>query len=75
MDGDEEVGFVSVGNVGAGVQRNENVFLAGIDDFDVRAVLLNQSAKGQRYVQVDAFLLRQRPYGTCIVASVSGIYH
>ena len=73
MYGDKEVGLVLVGNVGTGVQRHEDIRLAGVDDLYVRTVLLHQPAKGQCHIQVDGFLLGDFAHRTCIVSAVSGV--
>ena len=73
MDGDKQVCLVLVGNVSTGMQGNEDIGLAGIDDLYIRAVLLHQLTKSQRHIQVDGFLLGNLTYGTSIIATMSGI--
>ena len=73
MNGDEDVGFVFVGNVGTFMQRDEHVGLAGVDDFYVGAVLLHIAAKGQRHIQVDVLLLGPIGTGTSVLSAMSGI--
>ena len=70
MNGDEEVGLVSVGYVGTSMKGNEHVGLSGVDDFDIGTVALHILAKGQRYLQIDVFLVREGSLGTGIVAAV-----
>ena len=59
MDRDKQVGLITVGYVGTGVQGDERVGLTGIDNLDVRTVLLYQTTKGQCHIQIDNLLFGQ----------------
>lgn len=61
MYGNEQVCFGAVGNVGAFLQRNENVGLPRVDYFNVRIVSLHQAAEFQRDIEVDVLFFRNLP--------------
>ena len=71
MDRDKEVCLGLVGNVGTGVQGYEDIGLAGVDDLDVRTVLLHQTSEGQRHIQVDGFLPGDGTHSTGVVAAMA----
>lgn len=73
MDGDEEVGLVAVGDVGALFKGNEYVGLAGVDHLDVATVGLDEFAEGECHIEVDVLLLGICADGTGVVAAVAGI--
>ncbi len=73
MDGDEEVGLVVVGDVGACVERNEHIRFSGVDHLDIGTVALHVASEGQCHVEVDVLLLREGADGSCIVSAVSSI--
>ena len=75
MDGDKEVGIVLVRDVGAGLQRNEHIRRAGIDDVQIGVLLLEQSAHFEHERQVQVFLLRELTYRTRVFTAVTGIEH
>ena len=73
MDGDKQVGLVLVGNVGTGVQGDEDVSLAGIYHLHIRTVLLHQLTEGQRHVQVDNLLFGNLAHRTCIMTTMTSV--
>ena len=73
MYGNEQVCFGAVGNVGAFLQRNENVGLPRVDYFNVRIVSLHQAAEFQRDVEVDVLFFRKFAYCSGVMPAVSGI--
>ena len=75
MDRDEEVGLVLIGDVGTALQGQENVGLARVDDFHVGTVAFDKPPKGQRYVEIDGFLLGKGSHGSWVVTAVASIYH
>ena len=75
MDRDKQVGLVTVGDVGTGMQGDEHIGLAGVNHLDIRAVLLHQSSEGQRHIQVDNLLLSDGAYCSGIMSAVSGVNH
>ena len=62
-----------VGDIGPGMQRDEDIRLARVDDFHIRTVALHQPSEGQRHVQIDGLLLRNGPHGSRIMTAMTGI--
>ena len=75
MDGDKEVGIVLIRDIGAGLQRNEDVRGAGIDDIQIRVLLFEQRADLEHQGEVEIFLLREPPYRTRVFTAMPGIKH
>ena len=73
MDGDKKICLITIGNIGTGMQGNENIRFTGINNLHIRAVAFNQSSKSQCNIQVDDFLLCNGTYSTSIIATMSGI--
>ena len=73
MDGNEQVGFVAIGDVSPFMQRHEDIGLARVDDPHVRTLTFHLSSKGQRHLQIDGFLLRDGSHRSGIVSSMTGI--
>ena len=71
--GDEEVGLVAVGYVGAGLERDEHIGAARVDHLDARTVGLHQPAELEGHVQVDVFFFREVAARSRVVAAVSGV--
>lgn len=67
MYGDEQISFGVIGNFSAPVQGDEYVPVPRIDNFYIRAVLLDLFAKFECYIQVDILLFGNFPTapGSC----------
>ena len=57
MNTDEQIGLVPVGDISSFVQFNKNIGSSGIDDPDIRKVLLDKRPKLQRNRQCYVFFL------------------
>ena len=75
VDAHEEVGLVSVGNVGTAVERDEDVGLTRVDHFYVRTIGSQQSPDLQRHLQIDVFFFGKGTDGSGVVTTVSSIEH
>ena len=75
MYGDKEVGLGVIGDVGTLVELNELIGLACIDHGDALAVLLNEFAKLEYYVEVDILLFGVGAECSRVFPSMSGIEH
>ena len=73
MYGDEQISFGVIGNFSAPVQGDEYVPVPRIDNFYIRAVLLDLFAKFECYIQVDILLFRDFADSSRVVSAVSGI--
>ena len=73
MYGDEEVGLVAVGYLGALPKFEKHVRLAGIDDLHVGTVLLDILTYGQSHLQRQVFLFRDGTYAARIPTSMTCI--
>jgi hypothetical protein len=73
VNGDEEVGLGIVGYLCPFVQGYEDVLLSGIDDVDIRMIVLDEFAQFQGNVQVDGLLLASLADGTWVTASMTGV--
>ena len=71
--GNEEVGLVAVGDVGAALQRNEDIFLARVHHFHVGAVVLHEFAESERDIQVDILFLAIFAAGAGVVSAVARV--
>ena len=73
MDGQEQVGLLLVGDGRPGLERNEGVVGARVDDFRVQA-FLDQPADAQRDVE-DQVLFEQAldSFGALVVPAVAGV--
>lgn len=75
MYGDEQISFGVIGNFSAPVQGDEYVPVPRIDNFYIRAVLLDLFAKFECYIQVDILLFGNFSHCTRVVSTVSGVYN
>ena len=57
MDRDEQVGIVPVGNIRSFKKFNKNIFIPGVDHFNILEVGSDQFPEFQGYAQVDVFFL------------------
>ena len=73
MDADKHIGLVPIGYGCPFVKGDEDIRLAGIYDFHVRAVVFHITSEGQSHVQVDILFFRPFTQSTCIPAPMSGI--
>ncbi len=75
VDRYEQVRLRAVGDVRPSLQGDELVSLARVDDIDVRTVLLNIPAEGQRHLEVDVLLLRDGSNRAGVASAMARIYH
>ena len=69
----EEVGLNTVGYGGPFLQLDEDIALAGVDNFHVGTLLLDQLAKGQGILQRKVLLLGYGSRGTIVTTAMTGI--
>ena len=73
MDGDKEVGVILVGNIRAGLQRDEDIRRACINDVDIGVLLVEFLANLEHELEVEIFLLGEFPDRSGVFASVTRI--
>ena len=73
MNRDEEICLGVVGNIGARVERNENVRFARINHLHIWAILLHQTTEGECYLKVYFLFFRKTTHSTCIVSTMTRI--
>jgi hypothetical protein len=73
VNGDEKIGFRVVCDFRPSCQRNEHIFAARINQFDIITVLFYQISYFQGNVQVDILLFRDFADSSRVVSAVSGI--
>ena len=71
VNADEQVGLVAIGNLGSFVEFDEYVCLAGIHNFYIRAILLDQFTKGKGYGQIDVLFLGDETNRTSVFPPVT----
>ena len=76
VNGNEQIGFSLIGDIGALFQRHERVIRARVNDVRSRQALLDNLSQPQRHVQAQIFLHQAgRPDGSRVVPAMSGINH
>ena len=75
MDGDKQVGLGLVGYAGTLGQRDIDIGGAGVKNFNIRVVVLNQLSQFQSHLQREGLLLTFSTHSTRFVASVPCVYH
>lgn len=73
MNGDKEVSFFVVGDIGALVEFEKNVGLAGIDDFDVGYIFLNIAAEEEGDFEGNIFFAGGAARGAVVFAAVASV--
>ena len=76
MNGNEQVGFVTIGNGGPFMQLNKFISAAGKYHLHIRKVFLNVLPHFQRYCQRNILFFHFRySYSAGVMPTMTGIYH
>ena len=75
MNRDEQVGIRFVGDVGAGLQRDEHIGGTGINHLHIGILLFEQLTDFEHQTQVEVFLFGHLTDSSRVLTAVSGIQH